>query len=68
VENLKLLSVHGTPLTDEGIWQLRTLKRLEYLSVGPHITRAGAQRLKGALPNCRISGYDAKNVGVFDIP
>lgn len=59
LSELELLYLERTELTDSCIESLATLRSLKFLGLSnTHLTDAGFDRLKSALPNCRVIGKD----------
>lgn len=52
---LENLDLWPCDITDDGIMHLQTLTNLKELTIGPNITKAGADKLRKALPKCEIS-------------
>ena len=58
---LVYLDLSETPISDAGVDALSSLKQLATLNVSrTRITEAGFQKLKAALPNCKISWEEPK--------
>jgi hypothetical protein len=55
-KNLTYLEITDTKVTDTGLKELATLKRLGqlYLTRGQKVTESGVKELQNALPNCNI--------------
>jgi len=57
MQQLKLLGLSGTKITDAGLKEVAKMRRLEELYlITNQITKAGVAKLKKALPNCAIIG------------
>jgi Leucine-rich repeat (LRR) protein len=55
LSNLEALTLSQTQVTDAGLLPLTKLPKLNDLDLtGTHVTQAGADKLKRALPNCRV--------------
>ena len=57
LDRLRILTLQVTHVTDAGLRELEKLEKLEYLILPSHpdqFSRAGLDRLAGALPNCKI--------------
>jgi hypothetical protein len=67
MRELRILRICQTGLTDSGILQLHTLSALEYLEIGPHVSKKAAENLKTALPACAIESYDESGVNTFTL-
>ncbi|EAQ78298.1 hypothetical protein [Blastopirellula marina] len=52
---LEQLTIEGDTVTDEAIAILANLKTLRQVTLGPNVTKKAAQRLKDALPKCKIT-------------
>ena len=61
LENLGHLNLQPTAVTDAGLESLAKLQNLKHLSLGPNVSRAGAERLKSALPQCEIWFWEGHN-------
>jgi hypothetical protein len=58
MSQLEHLELWRSNLTNDGIQQLHTLTNLKDLSIGPGISKAAADKLRAALPNCEIRRVD----------
>lgn len=56
LSNLKVLSLESTDVTDAGLAHLSRLTNLENLELGRNFTGTGAEKLRQALPDCRVNG------------
>ena len=57
IPSLEMLVLNPTSATDEELQVLASLTKLKSFYVrGPNLTRAGIDRLKEAMPNCKIDG------------
>lgn len=55
-ENLRMLNLSGTPVTDTGLVHLKGLKSLERLMLDyTKVTPAGVAKLRKALPDAKIT-------------
>ena len=55
LSNLEQLTLNQTQVTDAGLLPLKKLPKLNDLNLtGTKVTQAGADKLKRALPNCRV--------------
>jgi hypothetical protein len=61
---LEMLHLSSTLITDSGLLHLHSLKNLRELWIGPHVTQAGADELRKALPQCKVRRFDASGRGL----
>jgi hypothetical protein len=54
MKQLESLELWPGEITDEGTIHLQTLTNLRELSIGPHISKAAADKLQAVLPQCKI--------------
>lgn len=60
---LEKLQLTGVPITDAGITQLASMVSINELFIRwTKITNSGAERLRQALPNCRVHHHEATRV------
>lgn len=65
LNELEWLQLWPAAITDDGLEALRPLSSLTLLSVGPDITKAGADRLRLALPSCEVRRFNAEGHSSF---
>lgn len=65
MSELESLNLSGCPgISSESLVQLRNLKKLRLLSVGPNLTPEDLRELKQALPDCEVRAFDATGQGI----
>jgi len=55
---LERLFLYPSEITDDGLVHLQTLINLKELDIGPNISKAAADKLRAALPQCEIRRVD----------
>ncbi|MDZ4686403.1 MAG: hypothetical protein SH850_15145 [Planctomycetaceae bacterium] len=67
VTSLKTLLIDGNPITDEGLAHLAPLTSLQVLNVSnTNVTSQGVERLRQALPHCRIIDHQTESTETID--
>jgi hypothetical protein len=67
VRNLQALTLHGVPIADDDIEPLRDLSSLQSVSLQcTNVSKKGIDRLRAALPRCRIVWHPDPNRGAAE--
>jgi hypothetical protein len=61
---LESLEMAGTPVTDQGLVHLLPLQQLKRLTLGPHVTKEAAHKLKRSLPQCDVVVFDVNGTSL----